>query len=252
MDRHIKSCMDTWDICGDYEVVEWNEDNCNLNENSFISVAVKNSKWAFVSDYFRLKALYKIGGIYLDTDVEIKNTFNDLLGYRMFLGYIFDCSIGTAVIGSEKGHPFLKYLLDLYKNAYWNEDLKTFSISDFPKIKFKCNNDVLTYALKKYNTIFKLNGKTQFLSDLVIFQKEEFEIGPVFGIRHAVHRCEASWKDNSDSLIRKIKYKIKRSATLIPFIDGISLIRHVTYREKMKKESFYRIYLEDSMVKSNE
>ena len=89
-------------ILPDYEFKKWDESNCELNCNRFVQAAYEKRKWAYVSDYFRLKALYEYGGIYLDTDVEVYKKFDDLLEYSFFCGYIWDCLIGTAVIGAER------------------------------------------------------------------------------------------------------------------------------------------------------
>lgn len=100
--------MDTWKKIGGDEVIEWNETNCDLRCNSYIRKAVENKNWAFVSDYFRLRALYEFGGIYLDTDVEIYKSFDDLLSKKGFVGYMHDALIGTAVLGFEKKNLFIK------------------------------------------------------------------------------------------------------------------------------------------------
>ena len=117
----LKKYMRTWRKMGGYKIVEWNETNCDLQCNSYIKKAVENKNWAFVSDYFRLKALYEFGGIYLDTDVEVYKSFDDLLNKKGFVGYMHDALIGTAVLGFEKGNSFIKKLLDLYDNAEWIE-----------------------------------------------------------------------------------------------------------------------------------
>ncbi len=68
----IKSCIASWKkFAHDFIIMEWDESNCNINENSYVNMAYREKKWAFVSDYFRLKALYEYGGIYLDTDMEL-------------------------------------------------------------------------------------------------------------------------------------------------------------------------------------
>ena len=58
-------------------------------------------------DYFdRLeadtKALYEIGGVYLDTDVIVKKTFDALLDREAFIGFSCDCALCTAVVGAQK------------------------------------------------------------------------------------------------------------------------------------------------------
>ncbi|WP_281957433.1 glycosyltransferase family 32 protein, partial [Bacillus cereus] len=86
---HIKKYMKTWDGLKDYKIVEWNEKTFDIENNKFVKDAYEGRKWAFVSDYVRLKALYEHGGIYLDTDVELKKNFNDILSNDMFLGFIY-------------------------------------------------------------------------------------------------------------------------------------------------------------------
>ena len=68
----VKKCIATWKkMLPDYEIKEWNEENFDINTNTFVKEAYENKKWAFVSDYVRIYALYNEGGIYLDTDVKI-------------------------------------------------------------------------------------------------------------------------------------------------------------------------------------
>ena len=70
-------CIESWKkYAPDFEIIEWNEDNCDINENKYVEKAYEDKKWAFVSDYFRLKVLYEMGGVYLDTDMELMKTLN--------------------------------------------------------------------------------------------------------------------------------------------------------------------------------
>ncbi|WP_275935916.1 glycosyltransferase family 32 protein, partial [Oenococcus oeni] len=70
--------------------------------------------WAFVSDYVRLDILNKEGGIYLDTDVELIASFDDLLSHKAFIGRESQYAFSTAVIASEAHLPWLKDLLTDY------------------------------------------------------------------------------------------------------------------------------------------
>ncbi len=67
-------------------------------------MAAENKKWAFVSDYARLRILYDQGGIYLDTDMYVLKNFEDLLNYDIFLGYEDNEFINSAVLGSKKNN----------------------------------------------------------------------------------------------------------------------------------------------------
>lgn len=82
-----------------------------------VQAALKLKKYAFAADYFRLRVLYESGGIYFDTDVEVKKDFAELLNTGLLLGFIYDASIGTAVIGAEKENSLIKSLIDLYETA---------------------------------------------------------------------------------------------------------------------------------------
>ncbi len=68
----VKKYMETWKkYCPYYEITEWNESNFDVNQNQYCREAYEAGKWAFVSDYARLKILYDYGGIYMDTDMEV-------------------------------------------------------------------------------------------------------------------------------------------------------------------------------------
>ena len=68
------NCIRSWkEKCPDYEIRLWNEENLNIQECLFAKQAYENKKYGFVTDYLRLNIVYEHGGIYLDTDVEVKS-----------------------------------------------------------------------------------------------------------------------------------------------------------------------------------
>ena len=67
-----KKYIESWKkYCPEYEIIEWNENNFDLTENRYAREAYEQKKWAFVSDYARLKIVYEQGGLYMDVDVEL-------------------------------------------------------------------------------------------------------------------------------------------------------------------------------------
>lgn len=119
----IKYHIQSWkDKCPDYEIVEWNEHNFDINKNLYCRQAYEYKKWAFVSDYARLWILYNHGGIYLDTDVEVKRNFDSLLTQSGFSGFESDKHVSTAIIASEKGHNYIGELLNSYQNRVFIKD----------------------------------------------------------------------------------------------------------------------------------
>ena len=108
----IDRCLKSWArVMPDYQVREWNEDNSPM-DSPYVQHAYKEKAWAFLSDYVRLHALFSEGGIYLDTDVETIKPFDPLLDDKCFTGFQLQPAdtdwVGTAVMGSEPGHPFIE------------------------------------------------------------------------------------------------------------------------------------------------
>lgn len=114
----IERCLATWrKILPDYEIVEWNEHNFDVNCCAYVREAYRSGKYAFVTDYVRLWALFNYGGIYMDADVEVLKPFDRFLHHRAFTGHETDDLMVTAVMGAEPGHPWIKVLLDHYAFA---------------------------------------------------------------------------------------------------------------------------------------
>lgn len=109
----IQKCMASWrEFCPDYEIIEWNEDNFDVNSIPYTADAYADKKWAFVSDYARLKIIYEHGGIYLDTDVELKNSLDSFLKYDCWLSQDDIRYINTGLgFGAIKGNELIGVIL---------------------------------------------------------------------------------------------------------------------------------------------
>ncbi|MFN7250055.1 MAG: glycosyltransferase family 32 protein [Anaerobacillus sp.] len=119
----VKKCIQSWkEHLPDYELKEWNESSFDLNSNAYVKEAYENKKFAFVSDYVRVCALYHYGGIYLDTDVEVFKSFDDLLHHNSFWGFEQGNYIATSTIGSQKGNQLIKIFLDSYQDRKFLKD----------------------------------------------------------------------------------------------------------------------------------
>lgn len=112
-----KKCIKSWKkYLPDYEIIEWNESNVDLEECPFIKEAYENKKWAFVADYARTKAIYEMGGIYLDTDMMITKNIDFLLDKETFLGIEDSMMVNAAVWGTSKPKTdFAKKMLNFYQ-----------------------------------------------------------------------------------------------------------------------------------------
>ena len=123
MPELMRQCIASWHRhLPEFEIRHWKIDSLDYNAIPFTRDALAAKKWAFVSDYVRLYALYHYGGIYLDTDVRVFGKIDSLLESRFFSGYEIrdrehlQIYMEGAVMGSEPGHPFIKEFLTFYEN----------------------------------------------------------------------------------------------------------------------------------------
>ena len=113
----VKRYFRTWQRhMADYQFMEWNEDNFDIpGSNDYVREAYEKGKYAFVSDYVRMMALYRYGGVYLDTDVEIlKPLGTHLEDADMVLGFESRRSLLTAFIAVIREHPMIGEFLETY------------------------------------------------------------------------------------------------------------------------------------------
>lgn len=173
-------------ILSDYVHMEWNDRNTDLTNFPFLERAYQSGRFAFVADMVRLLMLRKYGGIYLDADVEVCKKFDDLLHNDLFLGYMWDNALGTAVIGAKPNNSIICALLDIYV-----EQPEGISLS-VP------NNDLFTRFFIDNVVGFQLNGKSVDAGGYLILDKEFFEHPSLFRRKnYSVHHFKASWKEVS-------------------------------------------------------
>ncbi len=87
--RLAEKCIASWrKYCPDYEIIEWNEDNFDVNRNGYTRMCIEQKKYAFLSDYVRLVVVAEHGGVYFDTDVELIRPIDALLENEAF--YCFE------------------------------------------------------------------------------------------------------------------------------------------------------------------
>jgi mannosyltransferase OCH1-like enzyme len=150
MPELAKKCIASWHkFLPDYEIKEWNEDNFDLSLFPYVQEAYEAKKYAFVTDVVRLYALYKEGGIYMDTDVEVTKPLDKFLSDTAFSGFESNCNVPTGIMGSEKGGKWVKSNLDYYINRHFR---KFFYLYDYTTNVVFITNDLVAKGLKQDNT----------------------------------------------------------------------------------------------------
>lgn len=133
----IKKCIQSWkEILPDYEFWLWDTNRFDIESTPWTKQAFETKKYAFAADYIRLYALYNYGGIYLDSDILVYKSFNNLLNLPYFIGEDYTHSFEPAVIGAEPMNRWIKECLDSYNNQNFILANNQFNMVPLP-IKFK-------------------------------------------------------------------------------------------------------------------
>lgn len=195
--QQLQKCIDSWKrYCPDYEIIRWDESNYDVHKNIFLSQAYDNQRYGFVPDFARLEILYNYGGIYLDTDVELKRNIDDLLYQDAF------CSVEKWQVinfggcsGSVKGHKSLKPFLENWaKHQIVRKDGSLDNVSSG-----------LIDTTIAINSGYKINGKIQNIMGMNIYTYDYFHPYDYMTGQldftddtYSVHHFNGGWLDESN------------------------------------------------------
>lgn len=195
MPQLAKDCIASWHkYMPDWEYKLWNEDNFNINSVPYVKEAYQAKKFAFVTDYVRLYALYTEGGVYMDTDVEVLKPYDDLLSLSAFTGYEGSKYLPpvTGTMASEAGGEWVKEQIDEYAGLHFRCDDGSFDMMT--------NTERISLKMKQNGFFSK--GEHQVYEDMHIFPVEYFcprqTTGEVLitGNTYCDHHFMGTWNDD--------------------------------------------------------
>jgi hypothetical protein len=191
LDRLAEKCIASWKtFFPNHEIKAWNDSNYDVSTIPYAREAYAQKKYAFVSDYVRFDVLYRYGGIYFDTDVEVIRSFDSILQNGPFMGVEEEGRINAGLgCGFEKKMPILREILDLYAGiSFVNPDVRdTVTVVDYITLVFR-------------NRGFDGKGGIQMISGITVYPEEYFN--PVDYDTHylnittntcSIHHGAASW-----------------------------------------------------------
>lgn len=224
-------CIESWKkYLPEYELHLWNEDSFDVNSNLYTKQAYESRKFAFVTDYVRLHALYHHGGIYMDTDVEVVKSMDYFLQFPAFSGFEDETNIPTGLMASAKGGNWVKYLLSFY-------DDRAFIRPD-GTLNTLTNTATIGRMTKEMG--FVPNNQYQCVADEVhIFPKDYFcPKSQVTGKieltdnTYCIHHFSGSWMPAKRKKIAKFKQSVMRIIGVKPvnFLIKIFNLRELKER----------------------
>lgn len=204
MPKLMKKCIKSWKkYCPDWEIVLWNEDNFDVTSTIWTKQAYESKKYAFVSDFVRLKALYDMGGVYLDTDVELVQSIDAFLVHEAFSGFESAEMVQTGIIGAQAGNVVIKGWMDWYTNRPYLTDGKP---SMDPNVSF-VTSDLLNRGLTLDDSLQNIDGmmiypQTWFCPlSLIEIEKK------ITADTHVIHHFASTWRTEK---ARKDFARVKR------------------------------------------
>ena len=197
-----QKCIASWrKYLSEYEIKEWNETTFDIHSNAYVEEAYEARKYAFVTDYVRLYALYHEGGVYMDTDVEVLKPLDDLLDYEAVSGWESESLIPTGLMASREGHPFIKESLADYDNIHFKRADGTLDMTTNVR---RITDHCLHYRLQLNNTLQTVNGFTLLPKDYLC---------PIEHVGHrliltdntlCIHHFAGSWLPRQSIVKKKI------------------------------------------------
>ena len=162
--QKVLDCIKTWKKnMPDWNFIEINEETFDI-DNKYFKDAYDNKHWAYASDYLRLKALYEIGGIYMDTDVICYKPLDKFLKHEFFTGFEQPHYCVTATMGANKGNKLIKEMLDIYETKVF-ETHENWG-------DYETNTMIMSDILGKYFNRDKM--EYQEIDNMAIYPRETF------------------------------------------------------------------------------
>lgn len=190
--RLIEKCIASWKKhLPEWEIIEWNESNYDVNKNEYISEAYRQKKWAFVVDYARFDILNSRGGIFFDTDVEVlKKIPSEIMENKAFTGFESDRTVNPGLVfAAQAGHPMLRQIMATYESKKFGE-----------KINGRIENivDIVTgildtNGLKKDNSFQIVEGVAVYPKEYFCCFNHEIQDFEIVEETISVHHYAASW-----------------------------------------------------------
>jgi hypothetical protein len=205
----MKRCVESWKkFCPDFDIVEWNEDNFDVNQNRYVREAYGAKKWAFVSDFARMDVIYRCGGVYMDTDVEAVKPLDRFLNDPAFCGMEeAGAPVLSTTFGAAAGNELVRVFRGIYEAIPFmkaNGEYDCTPCTRYHSVAFQ------KLGIVKENKIQNAGGFTVYPTDVFSPLSSNLVYEGFTDNSHAVHHFTGSWhtnKENEEKIRDVIEYR---------------------------------------------
>lgn len=244
----FEKCLNSWKkYCPDYEIKEWNEDNFDIHCCDYVQEAYEAGKWAFVTDYARLWIIYHYGGIYLDTDVEVVKTYDDLLSNKAFFGFenvglaVDDSLIATGLgFGAHAHNRIVERMLNAYQGVHFVNEDGSYNLTTCPMRNMNAISDLLP---NDYSPDMMID-----IGDAVLYPSEYFCPLDARGIKmtrtkntYSIHWYSASWLSPDEQIVHQYRVLKNKYQNILGNKIGYYMVRFI-YLFKPNERKIIRKY----------
>lgn len=220
-----KKCIASWrKYLPDYKIIEWNEDNFDVNANPYTAQAYEAKKYAFVSDYARFKILYEHGGIYFDTDVELIRSMDDIIEGGAFMGIEKSLAITSGRgcigvnaglgLGAESGLPIYKKILDFYECRSFLNETDTV-VTNVTQLLF-------LEGLRNENEMQQVAGVRIYPAEYFCPMDSTTGITEITPVTVSIHHYSCSWINHNS-----LKYRLYAQKKALIKVFGVKFIMKI-------------------------
>ncbi len=198
--------IESWKkFCPDYEIKEWNADNFDVSCCPYVEEAAAMKKWAFVSDYCRFYVLYREGGVYMDTDVELIKPIDDLQG--AVVG--FDRT-GAVNSGSMRIAPKGDKICGMMLESYHQDRFLKNNEPDFTTVCIREMRIFQSLGLILDNTLQRVAETTIYPAEY--FDPKDYRTGEVKMTEntYSIHHYDSSWFSDTEKYAAVLRKKLSR------------------------------------------
>jgi Mannosyltransferase OCH1 and related enzymes len=232
MPKSQKRCIEGWKkLMPDYTFMRWDESTFDLEAHPLAKYACEVKKYALASDVCRYNVLSEYGGIYLDTDVELFERFDEFLDYNFFSGIELYREFVTENVQEEFLNPdgtskntkydvphleILTSTMGCCKNLQMINDIRDYyesmpASADYAfNYRKHVNNDRLVARyLAKYG--FRYKDETQVFGDgMIVYGTGTFghAFCPNEKFRVSYHHNAATWEQERWSRAQKLSFSL--------------------------------------------